>query len=1107
MSPKSFILFSLFLVFLIQPVGAAGVTDDLGDGRYRVTQGQFVFEYEIDSGHGREYRPLCFECDLPINITYVAGPSQYTPLTLSSVLNGHFEGLNQYDSMNLNKIEVLDIVFEEVLDVNGGLLRYDVSLSWVPPVPNDKLYLGGSVVVNFHGSRVPTTEAFSVDFIPTLIMGATAVEFDRLAWWNASFPFRREWFSNATSTIMPFNIDDNSSVCGGQLWALNASVGERIFVYSTASGLGGGCVVANETSEKNWENASTLLGNNPTSVYPVDVLLDIHLDDGTDANDSSSFNNDGNNNGATSTSGQIGNALSFDADDEDFVEVDSLINDIGSTTVGTITTWVNLIDATPASPIRVIISFSDTDGNEHIVLRVRTDGKLQAQVIDAGTVQWDLRTSSAITTDNTWVYVSLVQNGTDPVILVNGSVVPQSFSTSTDKTSWFSELVGIDNVRMAREDVNSVTSIGDFNGSIDEVVIFNRSLSTTEVQQLYWNGIGNLTNLGFEGVSVAPIVTFIDPIPANGTFSSNNWLPVNVSVSDISGNIDIVLVEVAFPNTSVSNFTMNQFDLSGGGLPSENVSAFFNVTGLPDGLHSYRVWANDSFGDLNVTPFVGSRVFTVDTTAPIVTIDLPLNITHFTDTLEVNASFNDTVPDVIFFSIDGGANSTGVSSPLNSSVTGLTDGVHDVRVCANDTAGNEGCVSRFFTIQAGISIVTPTNTTFLTPFVLLSVASNASVAQWNFSLDGGASNEFTPNITLVLASGAHNIMVFANLTTSGVIRNATVFFTLNYTTSNITFQPPTPNNGTVIEAFDPFTIQANTSFGGSQPIIFFLRNGVSFGSFDLVFKENSTISSEYWMTIDTLTPGNYTYFAQTLIGGASFISAFRNFFITPPLFRESDGSTTFPTEFILVAYLSPPSPVSHDSVSNGGFRVEARAFNINGVVTSTIVEFLSPSGSSVGSSVLSFSNSSNNTWLLFGDAVPPPGFTSLSYRVRVNDSSGRSGSSLDRLITVFVVGGGDIDFAGAIGTIEGTLGVSRGSPERNFGRVMLSLGAIGIMVSGAFGTPLGLTGALPLGVTGIILMARSGDIPVYLGVLGVLLTAGIGVKLFLDMLPSSGEKL
>lgn len=582
--------------------------------------------------------------------------------------------------------------------------------------------------------------------------------------------------------------------------------------------------------------------------------------------------------------------------------------------------------------------------------------------------------------------------------------------------------------------------------------------------------------------------TFTIESPTNDTFSAAVWFNVtNIVFNDGDGNVTAQL-------DGVQNFTLTN---------SSGNWNFLNSS-MSEGSHSVQFFVNNSDGVMNNTETV---FFTVDSVSPVVVIDLPLNITHATDTLEVNATFTDDNPDVIFFSLDGGSNSTPVSRPLNDTIVGLSDGSHNVRVCANDTLGNMGCLTRFFTIEAGISIVTPTNSTFLTPIVLLSVVSNASVVQWNFSLDGGPSTAFTPNITLLLSNGSHNIVVFANLTASGVIRNTTVFFTLNYTISNITFLPPTPNNGTVIEAFDPFTIQANISVGGSQPIVFFLRNGVSFGSFDLVFREGSTSESIYWMTLDTLTRGNYTYFAQTIIDGTSFISGFRELFIISPLFRESDGSTVFPSEFILVSYLSPPSPLSHDAVPSDGFRVEARAFNINGVVLSAIVEFLSPGGAVVGSNVLSFSDASNNTWLLFGDVVPGSNFTTLSYRILVNDSSGRFGSSLDRLITVNVVGGGDIDIAGALGTIEGTLGVSRGSPERNFGRVILSFGAIGIMVSSAFGTPLGLTGALPLGVTGIILMARSGDIPVYLGVLGVLLTAGIGVKLFLDMMPSSGEKL
>ncbi len=84
-----------------------------------------------------------------------------------------------------------------------------------------------------------------------------------------------------------------------------------------------------------------------------------------------------------------------------------------------------------------------------------------------------------------------------------------------------------------------------------------------------------------------------------------------------------------------------------------------------------------------------------DTTAPTITIHDPSNTTHASSTLDLNATADESV-DTWQKSLDGGANET--LTP-NGTLSGLSDGSHNVTVYANDTDGNTGKATRHFTVD------------------------------------------------------------------------------------------------------------------------------------------------------------------------------------------------------------------------------------------------------------------------------------------------------------------------------------------------------------------------------------------------------------------------
>src|SRR3989338_8302911 len=135
-----------------------------------------------------------------------------------------------------------------------------------------------------------------------------------------------------------------------------------------------------------------------------------------------------------------------------------------------------------------------------------------------------------------------------------------------------------------------------FNGSMDDAILFNRTLNSSEILALYANTSAKYYNNNFISLSdgnhtfkayvqdlsgnvnftemrtvstdsVFPIVNFTNPTPANGTIQNSNSILVNVSASDSVNNISSF---IDFDNSLVSWWRMDD----------ANSTAVFDYTGM-----------------------------------------------------------------------------------------------------------------------------------------------------------------------------------------------------------------------------------------------------------------------------------------------------------------------------------------------------------------------------------------------------------------------------------------------------------------------------------------------------------------------------------------------
>ena len=168
-----------------------------------------------------------------------------------------------------------------------------------------------------------------------------------------------------------------------------------------------------------------------------------------------------------------------------------------------------------------------------------------------------------------------------------------------------------------------------------------------------------------------------------------------------------------------------------------------------------------------------------DTTPPTISILSPENKTY--PVKDVPSTF--TVSEStswIGYSLDGQAN---ITIAGDTTLTGLSDGMHSLVVYASDIAGNMGSSDMVHftidTILPSISIVSPENKTYDTTDIPLTFTIDESVLWMAYSLDGQANTTITGNTTLSgLSDGSHSLTVYAKDTAGNTGASETIYFSI-----------------------------------------------------------------------------------------------------------------------------------------------------------------------------------------------------------------------------------------------------------------------------------------------------------------------------------------
>ena len=306
-------------------------------------------------------------------------------------------------------------------------------------------------------------------------------------------------------------------------------------------------------------------------------------DTGNVAKDYSGYGNDGTINDSSSTTGKFGDALSFDG--TEVIEIQHHAS-ISINTPYSISAWIKPSDV---SGMNIITSKDEAVWE---MMMMVSNGELYVGFENCADDNF-LGLGGTITVDN-WQHIIYIYNGSRVLGYINGVEVVNVDGSGTPCVSGYSLGIG-----------DSKHGISyPFNGVIDEVLIFNRVLSSAEISALYSSSsyANNFTSLedgSYEFYSytqdtsgnenqteirtvnlvsnVAPLITLVEP--QNILYVTNESLVLNFIASDSDGNLDSCWYNL----DNEENITLENC-----------TNTTFNVP--MDGTYAINLFANDSEG-------------------------------------------------------------------------------------------------------------------------------------------------------------------------------------------------------------------------------------------------------------------------------------------------------------------------------------------------------------------------------------------------------------------------------------------------------------------------------------------------------------------------------
>ena len=340
------------------------------------------------------------------------------------------------------------------------------------------------------------------------------------------------------------------------------------------------------------------------------LVLWMRFDDINSTNspyDNSTYGNNGTLLGNTiiNTTGYFGNASQFNASDADRIQINSI--KFPESNLSTFSFWIYPYSAGPSNQ-GTVFSF----GSSRTIMRFNTANRLYYSRGYTTTDQ--VSTGAGFTISlNAWTHIVIVHNTTElsPKIYINGvenliqNVNPVGSALSLDGNAlWIGN--------------NATSADREFNGSIDDILMFNRLLNETEAYALYnasankyyYNftnlQIGNYTYAGYSVNRSASTnktelreIYIVDSIPDSTPPEVTINVPANTTYTSLPLTFNVSLNENGSVSFSLDS-GINNVSMTGDQGKFGTVFTYTNAS-MANGGYTFRVYANNTNAKNNFT--------------------------------------------------------------------------------------------------------------------------------------------------------------------------------------------------------------------------------------------------------------------------------------------------------------------------------------------------------------------------------------------------------------------------------------------------------------------------------------------------------------------------
>lgn len=199
--------------------------------------------------------------------------------------------------------------------------------------------------------------------------------------------------------------------------------------------------------------------------------------------------NDGTVSDATITqSGVSAQAYDFDGNDDGIYLADDSFDDYNE---GTVSAWINLSTLGLTGTILGVGSSASTA--PAFGLRVSTNNNLEYVYKNDAASGLAYGNGGTALSGSTWYHVVFTSDGSTLKMYLNGSEETVTMGSGSNLGQWFSD-IGTTYVHKYSLGFNTsaANKINDFDGLIDEVGVWDRALTSTEVSALYNSGTGKV---------------------------------------------------------------------------------------------------------------------------------------------------------------------------------------------------------------------------------------------------------------------------------------------------------------------------------------------------------------------------------------------------------------------------------------------------------------------------------------------------------------------------------------------------------------------------------------------------------------------------------------